>query len=105
MAPLFPRQNEGSHNPDGINPESCRNVHIVNCRSEAISFGHVQIQAEAGFAVTHAKGIFVLDTTIDVQRGSPLILRDSREVDSTCLRTRTSLKGIPFVDADSTHAR
>jgi len=70
---------------------------------ENLSFSHVQIEAEKGFTVTNATGISFLDTVIAVKQGSPLILRNSREIDAARLRSRSLPPDTPLIDDDSAH--
>ncbi len=70
-----------------------------------ISFSNVHIQAETGFTCTNAREISFLDTVVDTERGSALILRNTGGIDAARLRTRTPHDGVPLVDSDAAESK
>jgi len=66
---------------------------------EDISFSHVRIQAAKGFTCTNARGISFLDTVINTDEGSALILRNSTDIDFSRLVTQTPHQDVPLVDS------
>ncbi len=66
---------------------------------ENVRFSNVCITAESGFTITSAKGVTFLDTVIDTAKGPSLILRNTTEIDSVRLSTRTAHGDAPLVQS------
>jgi Glycosyl hydrolases family 28 len=66
-----------------------------------IVFSNIRIAAERGFACTNASRISFHDVEINPADGPALTLRNSAEIDSAGLSSRTIASGTPLVNSDS----
>jgi polygalacturonase len=64
---------------------------------ENITFSNVHVQAKSAFTCINAKGITFLDTVIDTENGPALVVRNSTDIDSARLHTRTPHDGVPLM--------
>lgn len=64
---------------------------------ENLTFTNVHVQAASGFTVTNARGVMFQDVVIDTAQGPVMSIRDSTDIDTARLRTRTPHPGVPLV--------
>jgi polygalacturonase len=71
---------------------------------ENLTFSNVHLDAETGFTCTNAKDVTFLDCVINPAKGPALIVRNSTDIDSTRLKTKTPHPGVPLVQTDLAHS-
>jgi polygalacturonase len=57
-----------------------------------ISFSHVRIESATGFTCTNARAITFFDTEIEAASGSPLVLKNTAEIDGRGIRSPMAIR-------------
>jgi polygalacturonase len=68
---------------------------------ENVSFNDIYLEAETGFTIKKAKNIELHNVTVNVQKGSAVVIDNAKEIELDAVKTNKPLVGVPVITANN----